>query len=107
TPFMGALSFTCHPRLNPPRFPELCVLDERVISVEQRQDQARHPVQEALAQRVHFEESKDRMRHELMSMKLPPSLMHLFRHECRVPAHLPQVLAEVAKWVLQDVAAQV
>src|SRR5207244_1203590 len=47
------------------------------------------------------------MRHELMGMKLLPPLIHLFRHECRVAAHLPKILAKVAKRVLQDMAAQV
>src|SRR5437667_12029598 len=47
------------------------------------------------------------MRHELMGMKLLPPLIHLFRHECRVAAHFPKILAKVAKRVLQDMAAQV
>src|SRR5438445_3579785 len=87
--------------------PELRVLHERVIGVEQRQDQARHPVAKPLSQRIHLDEGEDRMRNQLMHMESPTTGGHLLRHECRIPAHLPQIFAEVAERVLQDMAAQV
>src|SRR5260370_12869241 len=42
-----------------------------------------------------------------MHRESPPAGGHLLRHEIRVAAHLPQILAEVAERVLQDMTAQV
>src|SRR5207302_4221771 len=104
---MRSLSFSYHPRLNPPCFPELRVLHKRVIGVEQRQDQARHAIAKPLPQPVHLEESEDGVCDQLMHMEPPSADGHLLRHQRRVAAHLPQILAEVTERVLQDMAAQV
>ena len=44
---------------------------------------------------------------QLMHMEPPSTGSHLLCHERRVATHLPQILAEVAERVLQDMAAQV
>src|SRR2546422_8012975 len=87
--------------------PELGVLHERVIGVEHRQDQAWHPVPKPLPQPIYLDEGKDGVGNQLMHMESPPMGGHLLCHDCRVAAHLPQILAEVAERVLQDMAAQI
>src|SRR5207302_4165066 len=87
--------------------PELRVLNERVIGIEQRQDQAWHPVPKPLPLPVHLDEGEDGVCDQLMHMEPPSTGSHLLCHERRVATHLPQILAEAAERVLQDMAAQV
>src|SRR5437879_5162800 len=47
------------------------------------------------------------MSNQLMRAEPAPAGGHLLRHQRRVPAHLPKILTEVAKRVLQDMAAQI
>src|SRR5207249_2214577 len=94
---------TCFPL----QFPELGVLDERVIGIEAGQDQARHAVQETGPAEIHLGEGEAWVGHQLVRPEPSALLDHATRHEVRVSIRFGQVMVEVSEGVLQHVLLEI
>src|SRR5262245_53986594 len=89
------------------QFPELCILDERVVRIQPRENQTGHTVPPSGPADVHFGESEAGMGHELVRPKPPTLLDHSASHQVRIPVHLRQVVIDIPKRVLQDVRLEI
>ena len=88
------------------QLPELRELQEHVVGVHRRDDEAGHAVAEAAAGDVVAQEGERRMAGELQQAGAPAVLVHLPRGQRRVAVDRLEVLGDVAVGVVLDLAAQ-